>query len=107
MFGADNPEHPGVAHLLNHAHPWYVGGRIEGVQRPVHYDYRELRHTPAELRAEFSKLGWRKVVAFQRRNPMHRAHQELTLRAAKAVEANLLIHPVVGMTKPGDGPVIS
>jgi sulfate adenylyltransferase len=68
----------------------------------VHYDYRALRHTPAELRAHFTRMGWRKIVAFQTRNPMHRAHQELTLRAAKEEEANLLIHPVVGMTKPGD-----
>lgn len=80
----------------------YVGGKLEGIQRPVHYDYPEIRHTPVELREAFSQLGWRTVVAFQTRNPMHRAHQELTLRAAKEVEANLLIHPVVGMTKPGD-----
>jgi len=72
------------------------------VQPPEHYDYRRLRRTPKEVRAEFQKLGWRKIVAFQTRNPMHRAHQELTLRAAKEVQANLLIHPVVGMTKPGD-----
>jgi sulfate adenylyltransferase len=58
--------------------------------------------TPRQLRAEFARLGWTKVVAFQTRNPMHRAHQELTLRAAKEVGANLLVHPVVGMTKPGD-----
>ncbi|MCH7490083.1 MAG: sulfate adenylyltransferase, partial [Gemmatimonadetes bacterium] len=102
VFGTDNPEHPGIAYLLNQSNPVYVGGRLEGLQRPIHYDYRELRHTPAELREEFAKLGWRKIVAFQTRNPMHRAHQELTLRAAKQVEANLLIHPVVGMTKPGD-----
>ena len=102
VCGTDNSEHPGIAHLLKQTNPVYVGGRLEGLQRPIHYDYRELRHTPAELRAEFAKLGWRKIVAFQTRNPMHRAHQELTLRAAKQVEANLLIHPVVGMTKPGD-----
>ncbi|MCH8935002.1 MAG: bifunctional sulfate adenylyltransferase/adenylylsulfate kinase [Gemmatimonadetes bacterium] len=102
VFATDNAEHPGVAHLLKQANPVYVGGKLEGIQRPVHYDYLEIRHTPVELREAFSKLGWRKVVAFQTRNPMHRAHQELTLRAAKEVEANLLIHPVVGMTKPGD-----
>jgi sulfate adenylyltransferase len=79
-----------------------VGGRVYGCQAPVHYDFKHLRDTPAELRARFEKLGWRKVVAFQTRNPMHRAHQELTFRAARQVEANLLIHPVVGMTKPGD-----
>jgi sulfate adenylyltransferase len=61
-----------------------------------------LRLTPAALRAEFGRLGWRRVVAFQTRNPLHRAHQELTLRAAREVRANLLIHPVVGMTRPGD-----
>ena len=102
VFGTNSPEHPGVAHLLDRTQPWYVGGRLAAVQPVTHYDYRLLRHTPAELRAEFAKLGWTKVVAFQTRNPMHRAHQELTLRAAKEVEASLLIHPVVGLTKPGD-----
>ena len=102
VFGTTNPEHPGVAHLLNRTQPFYAGGRVTAVQPVTHYDYRLLRHTPAELRAEFAKLGWTKVVAFQTRNPMHRAHQELTLRAAKEVEASLLIHPVVGLTRPGD-----
>ena len=102
IFGATNREHPGVAQLLDRTNPYYVGGTIVGFDLVTHYDYRLLRHTPAELRAEFGKLGWTKVVAFQTRNPMHRAHQELTLRASKEVEANLLIHPVVGMTKPGD-----
>ncbi len=102
VFGTTNHEHPGVAHLLDRTGSVYVGGRIEGLQPVSHYDYKELRLTPAELRAAFAKLGWTKVVAFQTRNPMHRAHQELTLRASKEVEANLLIHPVVGMTKPGD-----
>jgi sulfate adenylyltransferase len=102
VFATVNPEHPGVAHLLQRSHPYYVGGRLEVLELPIHYDYRALRLTPAELRAEFLRLGWRRIVAFQTRNPMHRAHQELTLRAAKSVEANLLIQPVVGMTKPGD-----
>ena len=102
VFGTANPEHPGVAHVLEQSQPYYVGGRLTGVQAVTHYDYRFLRHSPQQLRAELAKFGWKKVVAFQTRNPMHRAHQELTLRAAKDVEANLLIHPVVGMTKPGD-----
>jgi len=102
VFGTSDPQHPGVDYVLNRSNPVYVGGSVEGLQSPSHYDYRELRHTPAELRAEISKLGWTKVVAFQTRNPMHRAHQELTLRAAKELSANLLVHPVVGMTKPGD-----
>ena len=102
VFGTTNPEHPGVGYTLNQAHPYYVGGRLEGVQLPLHYDFRALRFAPKRLREEFGRLGWRKIVAFQTRNPMHRAHHELTLRAAKEVKANLLIHPVVGMTKPGD-----
>jgi len=102
VFRSTSHAHPGVDYLLNKAHPWYVGGRIEGVQPGAHYDFRSLRLAPAELRAEFARLGWRRVVAFQTRNPMHRAHVELTFRAAKQVEANLLIHPSVGMTKPGD-----
>ncbi len=102
VFKTHSALHPGVAYLRNQTHPFYVGGQLEGVELPRHYDFRPLRLTPAELRAEFVRLGWRRVVAFQTRNPMHRAHQELTLRAAKQVEANLLINPSVGMTKPGD-----
>ena len=102
VFGTTSAVHPGVDYLLNKGNSWYVGGRVEGLQMPSHYDFRTLRLTPAELRAEFARLGWRRVVAFQTRNPMHRAHVELTFRAAKQVEANLLIHPSVGMTKPGD-----
>ncbi|MCU1448700.1 MAG: sat cysC [Acidimicrobiales bacterium] len=102
VYGTTSVEHPGVAHLLQGTHPVYVAGHVEALQLPVHYDFRRLRLTPTELRAEFDRLGWQKVVAFQTRNPMHRAHLELTLRAAKEVEANLLIQPAVGMTKPGD-----
>lgn len=102
VFGTTSAAHPGVDYLMNKANPWYVGGKLEALQLPSHYDFRALRLTPAELRAEFARLGWRRVVAFQTRNPMHRAHVELTFRAAKQVEANLLIHPSVGMTKPGD-----
>ena len=102
VFGTTSKAHPGVDYLLSKAAAWYVGGKVEGVQTPSHYDFRGLRLTPREVRAEFTRLGWRRVVAFQTRNPMHRAHQELTFRAAKQVEANLLIHPSVGMTKPGD-----
>src|ERR1700735_1436125 len=102
VFGTKSPLHPGANYLLERSNPWYAGGRLEGVQRPSHYDFRSIRLSPAEMRAEFARLGWRRIVAFQTRNPMHRAHQELTLRAAKEVEANILLHPSVGMTKPGD-----
>jgi sulfate adenylyltransferase len=102
VFGADDLAHPGVTYLHKVAHPVYLGGKLTGVTLPSHYDFKHLRDTPAELRAKFEKFGWRRVVAFQTRNPMHRAHVELTFRAAKQAEANLLIQPVVGMTKPGD-----
>jgi len=102
VFGTTDPEHPAVAHLLRDTRPCYVGGDLEGLHLPVHYDFVELRLTPAELRERFAALGWRQVVAFQTRNPMHRAHLELTFRAARELKSNLLVHPVVGMTKPGD-----
>jgi sulfate adenylyltransferase len=102
VFGTDDVVHPGVRYLFDQAGNVYLGGSLRGVEAPSHYDFRHLRDSPQELRARFEKLGWRRVVAFQTRNPMHRAHLELTFRAARDMEANLLLHPVVGMTKPGD-----
>jgi sulfate adenylyltransferase len=102
VFGADDIAHPSVHYLHHTAGPVYLGGPIMGIQPPTHYDFRARRDTPNELRALFRKLGWRRIVAFQTRNPLHRAHQELTFRAARESQANLLLHPVVGMTKPGD-----
>ena len=102
VYGSDDDSHPGVAHLLHRTHPVYVGGRVRGVEPPLHYDHRALRDSPAELRERFRKLGWQRVVAFQTRNPLHRAHLELTFRAARECQANLLLHPVVGPTRPGD-----
>ena len=94
--------HPEVDRLMHHSGPVYLGGTLRGVEAPVHFDFTHARHSPKELRDLFAKWSWRKVVAFQTRNPLHRAHQELTFRAAREAEANLLLHPVVGMTKPGD-----
>ena len=94
--------HPGVNVLLNDTHPTYIGGSIKGIHNPKHYDYPELRHTPFQLREFFNKSGWSNVIAFQTRNPMHRAHVELTKRALNENNAKLLIHPAVGLTKPGD-----
>jgi sulfate adenylyltransferase len=101
VFGGDT-EHPAIKYLMNQTKEYYVGGKVEAVNRLNHYDYVALRYTPSELRTHFEKLGWTRVVAFQTRNPMHRAHRELTVRAARARQANVLIHPVVGLTKPGD-----
>ena len=102
VFGADDSAHPAVHYLHNKAGKVYLGGPVTGLQPPVHYDFKGRRDTPNELRAYFRKMGWQRIVAFQTRNPLHRAHQELTFRAARGAQANLLIHPVVGMTKPGD-----
>ncbi|MEE9141314.1 MAG: bifunctional sulfate adenylyltransferase/adenylylsulfate kinase, partial [Gammaproteobacteria bacterium] len=102
VFGTTDDLHSGVDYLFHRANDIYIGGRVVGVQQPTHYDFLHLRDTPAELRVRVKKYGWRRIVAFQTRNPMHRAHYELTFRAARQAEANLLLHPVVGMTKPGD-----
>jgi sulfate adenylyltransferase len=102
VLGTTDDLHPEADRLLHHSGPVYLGGKLRGVQAPVHFDFTHARHAPTELRDLFAKWSWRKVVAFQTRNPLHRAHQELTFRAAREAEANLLLHPVVGMTKPGD-----
>jgi sulfate adenylyltransferase len=102
VFGTDDISHPGVNYLLKSAGPIYLGGKILGVSLPTHYDFLHLRKTPKELRFLFQTLGWQRIVGFQTRNPMHRAHQELTQRAALENDAKLLLHPSVGMTKPGD-----
>jgi len=94
--------HPAVNYLINESNPVYVGGPIKGLMLPKQYDYTDLRQTPAQVRELFEKNGWDNVVAFQTRNPMHRAHVELTIRAAEEHDAKILIHPVVGLTKPGD-----
>jgi sulfate adenylyltransferase len=102
VYGTLDQTHPGVAHLFQRTNNVSVGGRLEGVRLPSWYDFPALRQTPAQVREDMSRLGWRRTVAFQTRNPLHRAHFELTLRASREIEANLLLHPVVGMTKPGD-----
>ena len=104
VFGGD-PEHPANQYLKNNVGDVYLGGTLRGYQLPQHYDYNTIRHTPQSLREHFRDLGWGRddsIVAFQTRNPMHRAHIELVKRAANENNANILIHPVVGMTKPGD-----
>jgi sulfate adenylyltransferase len=102
VFNTTDILHPGVNYLLNFTNPVYLEGSVEGICLPKYYDYQDLRLSPDETRAQFKKRGWENVVAFQTRNPMHRAHVELTMRAAAEVSASVLIHPVVGLTKPGD-----
>ena len=102
VYATGDIRHPGVAYLKEQVHPVYVGGTVEGIELPTHYDYEDLRHTPEDLRHLFRKLGWRRVVGFHTTRPMHRLARELTLAAAKKSEANILLHPVVGIGRPRD-----
>ena len=95
VYGTLDKNHPGVNYLFNKVNDYYIGGKVQLVQLPHHYDYQLLRHTPKELKEQFKKSGWKKVVAFQTRNPMHKAHKEIAYKAAIENGANLLIHPVV------------
>jgi len=102
VFGTNDVAHPAVDFLLNQSQLVYLGGRIIGLNKPRHFDFLDIRQDPSELKDQFKKNGWDKVVAFQTRNPMHRAHFEILSAAALEANANILIHPVVGLTKPGD-----
>lgn len=102
VFGTLDTAHPAVDYLMHQMGDVYVGGTLQKLREPRHYDFTELRCSPSELKTYFAEQGFDKVVAFQTRNPMHRAHFELTWRAAKDNNAHLLLHPVVGVTKPGD-----
>ncbi|MCP4104678.1 MAG: bifunctional sulfate adenylyltransferase/adenylylsulfate kinase [Desulfobacteraceae bacterium] len=102
VYGTRDIAHPGVDHLLNQVGTHYIGGAVQGIQYPLHFAFRRLRHTPAEMLALYKKLGWRRIVGFHTRNPLHRAQFEMTLRAMAQARANLLLHPVVTRVKPGD-----
>ena len=101
VFGTDDPRHPGVLQLLESG-PCYVAGKLVGIQLPRHFDFTRFRHTPDGLRQLFAEHGWQRIIAFQTRNPLHRAHEALVARAMASCEAKLLLHPVVGLTQPGD-----
>jgi sulfate adenylyltransferase len=101
VLGTTDSRHPLISEMVR----WgkvYVSGEIKVIDLPLYYDFVDLRRTPAQVRAYLEKMGHKNVVAFQTRNPMHRIHEELTKRAAEEIDGSLLIHPVVGMTKPGD-----
>jgi sulfate adenylyltransferase len=102
VFGTLDPTHPGVEHVFNKTKDYYIGGEIEAISPPLHFDSRQLRMTPAEVRRMAKKLAWQRVVGFQTENPIHRPQFEMTIRAMRLAKANLLILPVAGVTKPGD-----
>ena len=96
FFGTRNPAHAGVSAVLDHHCSVCLGGAVIGLAPPTHYDFKLLRHSPAELRSRFETLSWHRVIGFHTRNVLHRAQFQLTLDAAHAVEANLLLHPAIG-----------
>ena len=101
VFGTDDTKHPMIAEMETWG-KYNISGKVQTIQTPSHSDFNPLRLTPGETRLRLEEFGYENVVAFQTRNPLHRVHEELTKRAAESVDGVLLIHPVVGMTKPGD-----
>ena len=102
IFGGKDDKHPGVQHILSEIRDYYIGGKVEVVSLPLHYDFKMLRHTPNEVRGEIHKLGWQKIVGYQTSSVMHRPQFELTLEAMRRAKANLLLFPIVGVMRTED-----
>lgn len=102
VFKSNDPNHPGVDYLFNHTNNNYISGELVPIQSNKYFDFTHLRKSPQEVRDFFRLNNWKDVIAFQTRNPMHRAHFELTKLAMDEHNSKLLIHPVIGMSKPGD-----
>ncbi|ADW16545.1 sulfate adenylyltransferase; adenylylsulfate kinase [Desulfobulbus propionicus DSM 2032] len=103
VYGTTNPDlHPGVKNLYQKTAEWYVGGQVEGVSLPIHYDFRNLRLTPAETHRRFTQYGWRRVLGFHTREYLHCAHREMVLAAAREINASIFIHPAAGLDHPGN-----
>jgi len=103
VFGTDNQDlHPGVKNLCQNIAEWYVGGSLEGITLPLHYDFRELRLTPTETHRRFTQYGWRRVLGFHTREYLHCAHREMVLAAAREINASIFIHPATGLEHPGN-----
>ncbi len=102
VYGTLDQSHPGIDYLYKVAGEYYIGGQLEVLSPPLHSDFKQLRMTPAEIRSNFKKFGWKRMVAFMTRNPIHRPQFEMTMNAMRDSNANLLLLPIAGMTKPGD-----
>ena len=102
VYGTNDPLHPAVDYLNNRSNKIYLAGKIEKISIPSHYDFAQYRLSPDEAKRKFKELGWDRIVAFQTRNPLHRAHVEMTVSSMKKLDARLFLHPVVGLTKAGD-----
>ena len=102
VYGTTDPAHPGVDYLRRRAGGVYIGGPLEVISLPIHYDFKQIRLTPAEMRVQYQRLGWQRVVGFSTRNPVHRLQFEMTLAAMRQAKASLLLLPFVGVTRPED-----
>ncbi|NQT70555.1 MAG: bifunctional sulfate adenylyltransferase/adenylylsulfate kinase [Desulfobacteraceae bacterium] len=102
VYGTTDRAHQGVNYLFNNEGYHYVGGKLEVLSQPLHFDFKQLRMSPQEVRSIYNKLGWQRVVGFQTRNPIQRLQFEMTIRAMRQAKTNLLLLPITGMTKPGD-----
>ncbi len=103
VYGTENPEkHPGVQTLFSEVKDWYIGGTVEGVTLPIHYDFCDLRLTPAESNRRFLQYGWRRVVGFHTREYLHCAHREMVLAAARETGGSIFLQPLVGLDHPGN-----
>ncbi len=101
-YGTVDKVHPAVNYLFNRPNNVNIGGKIKKLRMPNHYDYKNYRLTPNAVKLIFKEEGWKKIIAFQTRNPLHKAHVEMISRSMSDLDAKLLLHPVIGQTRPGD-----
>ncbi len=98
----DESKHPSVFSLYHETNPYYIGGTLEGLSLPIHYDFVELRRPPSEVHRFFTQMGWRNIIGFHTEKPLHCAHKEMILKAAREVGASIFLNPVVGIPTPRD-----
>ena len=102
IYGTADRNHPGTDYLFRGVGDYYLGGALEVISTPLHFDFKQLRMTPAEIRASFKKLNWKRMAGFLTHNPLHRPQFEMTINAMQQARTNLLLLPIAGMTRPGD-----
>jgi sulfate adenylyltransferase len=102
VYGTLDQSHPGTEYLFKTSGDYYFGGHLEVISPPLHSDFKQFRMTPAEIRSNFNKYGWKRMAAFLTRNPIHRPQFEMTINAMREANANLLLLPIAGISKPGD-----
>ncbi len=103
VFGTDDEtKHPSVFDLYHKIYPWYIGGKIEGIHLPIHFDFQELRLSPSDTHKIFVQKGWRNIIGFHTEKLLHCAHKEMILKAAREVNGSVFIQPAAGLPAPGD-----